>query len=216
MKKLLYILLFLPLSGAAQTITVQYEKRLRPGEHSELLPPTLILQLNNMVFDYTYRFSRNKSEYQYVGQRTLQQHIPPVNSNHEVDVNTYKDFIANLLYRNSSRDPQVVSQEFFQDRTWEIQPDSVRNLHGYTCRKATSTDAQGRPVGAWYALELAIPDGPGAFFGLRGLILQLECVDYTVRAMQVVIDPETKTEIDMPLSKNYLSGEEFDKRKRQK
>lgn len=214
MKKLLFYLLFLPGIARTQTISVQYEMTLRLGKKAETLPPRIVLQINNVVIDYNYRFSQNKSEYIFAGQRTKDPTIPPLYTRFELGVNVYKDLNTGWLYRTSNKLPNAVSRDFFPPWTWEIHPDETREILGYTCGKAIATDASGSTVTVWYAYDIAVPDGPGAYCGLRGLILQVESDDFIQTASNITIDPQIKTDLQIPIAQEYLTEEEFDKLKK--
>lgn len=55
---------------------------------------------------------------------------------------------------------------------WKLTEETSK-IAGYNASKAT-VNFGGREWTAWYAPEIAIPDGPYKFFGLPGLILRLE------------------------------------------
>lgn len=187
---------------------------LRLGETAETLPPSVAMQLNNIVIDYNYRFSQNKSEYVFIQQRVKDPKIPKLYSNRETGINVYKDLNTSLIYRNSEQLPGSVSREFFPEWKWEPEPEGSTVILGYTCRKASSTDASGQILTVWYAPDIAVPDGPVTYGGLRGLILQVESDDFIIKAGNVTVDPENKTDIQMPQAGEYLTKGEFDALKR--
>ena len=213
MRNLIYVLLFLPFCGIGQTVSVAYEMNLRAGKKAAVLPASLTLQLNNIVADYRYRYSRNKSEYIFEGQRAKDPKIPKVNINMILNTNTHKDLMSNEVYRDNNSMPGVVSRGPLPEWDWKIDPDTVTVILEHTCRKATATDVTGRSLTVWYALDLAIPDGPDDYCGLRGLILQVESDDFTLKATRIDIDPENEAQIDMPQAEKYLTAEEFNQRK---
>lgn len=214
MKKLLFYLLFLPGIAHTQTISVQYEMTLQLGKKAETLPRQLVMQINNIVIDFNYRFSQNKSECIFAGQRTKDPSIPPLYTGFELGVNVYKDLNTSFLYRTSNKLPNAVSRDFFPAWKWEIQSDETTEILGYTCRKAVGTDESGNTATVWYTYDIAVPDGPGVYCGLRGLILQVETDDFIQKAGSITIDPDIKTDIQMPAAQEYLTGDEFDKLKK--
>lgn len=52
---------------------------------------------------------------------------------------------------------------------WKLEDDEAQWL-GVPCKKATCGDT----ATAWYAMDIPIPDGPDAYWGLPGLILRLD------------------------------------------
>ena len=189
---------------------------LQPGKTVEQLSPTMVLQLKNIVINYTYRFSENKSEYIFGGQRLKNPKVPPLYINRQVGVNIYKDLNNSSLYKDFKDMPEIVSKEFLPEWKWTIEPDSNKVMLDYWVRRAHAVDQQGHSVAVWFAQELAIPDGPGEFSGLRGLILQVEHEDYVVKATSITIDKEQKSDIQMPEAEAYLTPEEFKERTKQK
>ena len=87
---------------------------------------------------------------------------------------------SEYLFKNMPEGKNTVYQGFgFNRYTYEedIEPqewilgDSVRSILGYECRLA-ECDYRGRHWIAWYAPEIAVPEGPWKLGGLPGLILE--------------------------------------------
>ncbi len=117
---------------------------------------------------------------------------------------------------------EAVSQEDILDRTflvtqameekaWKI-TEEEKEVAGYPCRKATLED-----VTAWYAPELTISDGPGMYYGLPGMILEVETPSKQIRAIEVEF-PEAgvQDKVNRPSKGKRISREEFDALKQQK
>ena len=64
-----------------------------------------------------------------------------------------------------------VSADSIGNIAWSIEVDSVKNLLGYECVKATA-DYHGRKWTVWFAPEIPVSDGPWKLHGLPGLILE--------------------------------------------
>ncbi len=58
---------------------------------------------------------------------------------------------------------------------WTLVPDSTKEILGYACNMA-KTQFAGREYVAWYAVDIPLPYGPYKFYGLPGLVLQIEDV----------------------------------------
>ncbi len=56
---------------------------------------------------------------------------------------------------------------------WTLVPDSTREILGYACNKATTSFA-GREYVAWYTVDIPLPYGPYKFYGLPGLVMEVE------------------------------------------
>ena len=87
---------------------------------------------------------------------------------------------SEYLFKNMPEGKNTVYQGFgFNRYTYEediesqewILGDSVRSILGYECRQA-ECDYRGRHWIAWYAPEIAVPEGPWKLGGLPGLILE--------------------------------------------
>ncbi|MDE6337956.1 MAG: GLPGLI family protein [Muribaculaceae bacterium] len=75
--------------------------------------------------------------------------------------------------------------------TWELS-DSTTTVLGYECSSATA-DYHGRRWRAWFALDIAVQDGPWQLCGLPGLILKAETMDgnygFEIKGLQKCNEP---------------------------
>ncbi|WP_130736614.1 GLPGLI family protein [Flavobacterium sp. J27] len=65
-------------------------------------------------------------------------------------------------------------------------------------------------VEAWYTLEIPIPNGPGKYWGLPGLILELHEFNTVFLCNKIVLNPKDKIEIKIPKNGKNVSQKEFD------
>lgn len=65
------------------------------------------------------------------------------------------------------------SMDSLQMFNWEISSEK-KEILGFETRKATAINKDGTAIVAWYAPKIAVSHGPGDFWGLPGLILELE------------------------------------------
>ena len=65
-----------------------------------------------------------------------------------------------------------VYEDDAEPQQWMLVTDSVRQILGYTCRKAVCS-YRGRDYEAWYAPEIPVSAGPWKFAGLPGLIMSV-------------------------------------------
>lgn len=84
-------------------------------------------------------------------------------------VKDYPDFRTFLLTKIST-DPYKVKED--RKPEWKILPDKQR-IGEYMAQKAT-TSYGGRDWIAWFAADIPFQDGPYKFYGLPGLIVQIE------------------------------------------
>jgi GLPGLI family protein len=65
-------------------------------------------------------------------------------------------------------------------------------------------------VTAWYTLDIPVNHGPGDYWGLPGLILELNSGNTTVLCSKIVLNPKEKMEIKEPTKGKEVSQEEYD------
>jgi len=116
----------------------------------------------------------------------------------------YKDFAKDTMYiidmKNEPLTAAAVNMSNWNK--WEIKQDTM-TIAGHICQKALLVRKGKEDLTAWYALDIPIMDGPEAFFGLPGLILEIhDFGGWVIRASRVEfgtctipIDPVFKTEI---------------------
>ena len=66
-------------------------------------------------------------------------------------------------------------------------------------------------VTAWYTTEIPINQGPGEYWGLPGLILEVSAGQTTIVCSKIVMNPKEKAEIAAPDKGKEVTQEEFDK-----
>jgi GLPGLI family protein len=65
-------------------------------------------------------------------------------------------------------------------------------------------------VTAWYTPEIPVNQGPDKYWGLPGLILEVNDGTTVILCSKVVLNPKTKTEIKAPTKGKVISQKEFD------
>lgn len=90
---------------------------------------------------------------------------------------TTKDFLYKnypegkmTTYTNDFIHVNFFYEEDYAPQEWIVE-DSIKEILGYTCKKATC-DFRGRHWIAWYAVDIPFKDGPWKLNGLPGLILE--------------------------------------------
>ncbi|MBT8255053.1 MAG: GLPGLI family protein, partial [Bacteroidia bacterium] len=66
-------------------------------------------------------------------------------------------------------------------------------------------------VVAWYTPQIPVKNGPGAYGGLPGLILEVNDGELTVLCNKVVLNPKNGLDIKEPKGGKVVSQEEYDK-----
>ncbi|GAA3780392.1 GLPGLI family protein [Corallibacter vietnamensis] len=117
---------------------------------------------------------------------------------------------------------------------WELGKET-KNIGEYTCYKATFTRQEPKVVGgisvngdkdldeekepemetvtitAWYTPQIPVNNGPGNYYGLPGLILEVNDGSETVICSKIVLNPKNEVEITEPKKGKKVTKEEFDK-----
>ncbi len=107
----------------------------------------------------------------------------------------FKNFLDNSLLSEEKIFTKmfVVSDELNLFK-WKIESDTL-TLLTYKCRKATTT-FRGRDYIVYFTEEIPVPDGPGKFNGLPGLILKVSLVNslsiFDVEAVAVRFEKASK------------------------
>ena len=123
-----------------------------------------------------------------------------------------------------------------EDLEWELGSET-KNIGEYTCYKATmkreiediesgmsfngdkdlSIDPDKEPkmkeitITAWYTPQISVNNGPGNYYGLPGLILEVNDGTETVICSKIVLNPEKKIDITEPTKGKVLTQEAYDK-----
>lgn len=66
-------------------------------------------------------------------------------------------------------------------------------------------------VTAWYTPQIPVSNGPGEFWGLPGLILEVNSGRTTILCTQVVLNPKEKVIIEAPTKGDRVGREEYNK-----
>jgi len=64
-------------------------------------------------------------------------------------------------------------------------------------------------ITAWYTPQIPVNQGPGEYWGLPGLILEVNADRTTILCSKIVINPEEKSEIKMPTKGTEVTRKEY-------
>ncbi len=77
--------------------------------------------------------------------------------------------------------------------------------------KSSETSMDTVNVTVWYTPDIPVPHGPEDYWGLPGLILELNDGSVTYLCTKIVINPEKPIEIEEPKKGKKITAEEFEK-----
>ena len=143
---------------------------------------------------------------------------------------------ADVLYRNLKNNrfrtqTEIMSKPFLikdtlQKSDWVLGKET-KNIGNYTCFKATFTEEVSeqfmssendsiaqekkiRTTTAWYTLDIPLGHGPSEFWGLPGLILEINDGDLTILCSKIVLNPNKPVEIDLPTTGKEVTQKEYE------
>ncbi|WBX71709.1 GLPGLI family protein [Tenacibaculum retecalamus] len=112
---------------------------------------------------------------------------------------------------------------------WEMTSET-KNIGNYTCYKATREREETRTsfsmtdgereekkekvivkTVAWYTPQIPVSNEPGEFWGLPGLILEIQDGKQTIVCTEIVMNPSDKINIKEPSKGKKVTQEKFDK-----
>ncbi len=116
-----------------------------------------------------------------------------------------KDFsiskiIGREYFPSNNQGFKIVNQELPYLK-WVI-VDEYKTIENYKCQKAT-IDYLGRKFFAWFTSEISIQDGPSVFYGLPGLIIEMQNEDNT-KSYKLTKIEEINEEINFDLPENKV------------
>ena len=140
------------------------------------------------------------------------------------------------LYKNTKEKRYAGKKDLFgkaflvkdelKEIEWQLESES-KQIGQYTCYKATTTRTVERMVigvddeeqqeetsviniTAWYTPEIAVSTGPGRFWGLPGLIMEINEGKSKIICSKIILNPDEVVEIEEPLKGKVLTEDEFD------
>lgn len=180
--------------------------------------------------EYTLNFNTDESSYTEV--EKLDAPAPAASGGINIVIAGNTD----ILYRNTAenkmvRETEIMSKPFLikdtpEKREWVLEKET-KSIGEYTCFKATSTEeieermfstevdsvtttTKLRTTTAWYTLDIPVQHGPGDYWGLPGLILEISDDDQTILCSKIVMNPEKAEDIKAPRNGKVVTQAEFD------
>lgn len=197
-------------------------------------------QLQEMLkkqFQQTYTLNFNKSESIYTQNKKLTSpqanmgggvKIVAIGGGGGTDV-LYKN-IADKRYVNKTEisGKRFLIKDKLEDYGWEMTSET-KNIGNYTCYKAVREREETRTsfsmtdgkreekkekvtvkTVAWYTPQIPLSNGPGEFWGLPGLILEVQDGKLTIVCTEIVMNSSEKIDIKEPKKGKKVTQEKFD------
>jgi GLPGLI family protein len=139
----------------------------------------------------------------------------PINVDGNVTVKTNKDGYREYKYYKDQTNKLMINQVSILYRNfviedelpsynWQIS-DSTKTIGNYACRKAFAFDpVDSSEVFAWYAEDIPVNDGPRGYWGLPGLILEVNSGIDRIVATKITFN-STSPKLEKPKKGKKLS-----------
>lgn len=126
------------------------------------------------------------------------------NQNSNLFLKKYFDYNPNLYGED------ILITDKLPKHDWEL-TNIKENVSGYTCKLAKTVDYKGNSILIWYTDEIPINDGPREFWGLPGLIIQLQINEAVLVVAKSIKKLDKKIDIKKIKGGNIMNIKEFSK-----
>lgn len=157
------------------------------------------IKYKNEVESQKFRFIATKQQAYFYSIPEIQNSMP------ELKIFTFLDTQKSLQVKSEIKTIIHLPRDFDWQMTTE-----TKIIQGYTCYKAHSSYTVVRgdriftfPIIAWFTPEIPYPFGPKGYFGLPGLIMELQERNITYGVSKITFDNSTTQK--MPNIPNYKS-----------
>ena len=105
--------------------------------------------------------------------------------------------------------------EDLKNPNWQL-TNETRKIGDYTVYKATrmtklrKNDAKYTEVTAWYSPQIPVSNGPSRYWGLPGLILQVNYDNYMIVCIEIAISNSKNSAIKRPKKGEKIKREDFE------
>lgn len=117
-------------------------------------------------------------------------------------------------------------KDSLKKRDWKLVKE-IKNIGQYTCFKAVyekeieewsmnengeeTKEKKMKTTTAWYTLDIPVQHGPDQYWGLPGLVLEVNDGKFSLMCTKVVLNPQEAIVIEEPTKGKLVGGEEFKK-----
>lgn len=182
-------------------------------------------------FQQEYTLTFNKNESIYKRNEKLEAPSPAAQSGIQIKISQGSD----IMYKNIKENRFTNKTETFgklflikdtlTNRKWEL-VNETKNIGNYTCFKAIFKDdyttqtfnekgeteevTKKRTTTVWYTPQIPVNNGPSEFYGLPGLILEVNDGQLTLVCSKIVINPKEPVKIEEPTKGKEVTQTKYD------
>lgn len=213
---------------------VDFKMKDKKGGNSDLQKQLQAQLLKQFQKTYTLNFTKSESTYKQNEELSTPQaqngiSIQIMGNGGGTDV-LYKN-VADKRFVNKTEisGKRFLIKDKLSELDWEMTSET-KNIGNYTCYKATRKREETRTsfsmtdgereekkekvtieTVAWYTSQVPVSNGPGSFWGLPGLILEIQDGKQTIVCTEIVMNPSDKINIKEPSKGKKVTQEKFDK-----
>lgn len=179
--------------------------------------------------EYTLKFNKNESIYKRI--EKLDKPSAPSSSGITIRLSQGSDIMYKNIKENRYTNKTEISGKIFlikdtlRIKDWEL-VNETKYIGEYACFKAVFEEeyttktitsegefeevTKNRITTVWYTPQIPVNNGPEDYFGLPGLILEVNDGELTLICSKIVINPEESFEINESKKGKEVSQKEFD------
>ena len=133
-----------------------------------------------------------------------------------------KDELQEISWKMGAESKQIGQYTCFKataavpttELTWYIFSwSNLRRNGSEQSQESTTEDKEAEiamtEIEAWYTLQVPVGHGPGEFWGLPGLILEVNAGNTTMLCSQIVMNPEKKVKIEAPTKGKVITKSDY-------
>ena len=198
------------------------------------LPPEIDAQIQEQLkkaFEKTFTLQFDKTTSLYKEEEKLNKPSGDGSVMVSINFNGGGTLYKNLKDQTALTETEIFGKEFLiteqlEKREWKMTGET-KKIGNYTCYKATAVIKAKQPeegdkavsltsaptkdmnIIAWYTPDIPISNGPGDYWGLPGLILEVNDGNTILLCSKIILNPKEKFEIKMPKRGTSVTRKEF-------
>ena len=204
---------------------ILYKISLNKPDFSKLEKNTQISKKRKEEVKKAFKSSKSiKATLLFNGNESLYSVKKSMNNEFNKKINFTKIFAgnANVFYVNPKKKEYFYQTTIYGEsmliemlqKNWKLTQE-IKKIGGYTCYKAIDLNSKNHSTIAWYAPEIPLNFGPKKYFGLPGLVLELQDSATLFSAIKIEINTK-RIKIKRPSKGKKLTIEEYNELRNKK
>lgn len=216
MNRLIFALFFLLMCGFinAQNVECKYvSTTIIPEDVKKIedinIRNAVINQLSNRKQFFSLKFSNGKYLFEPISDNQINSNIMSIGGSSIIYIDINKDI---AISQENILDRTFLIKETLKKYSWNITTET-KEIFGKKCTKAILKDNSS--IVAWFTTEIPISFGPIGYYGLPGLILQMETETKNYLIQNISL-PKENLSIEPPTKGKEVTRQEFNLLKKKK